>query len=156
MKSYKLKVPFSFCFFDQFFSTYLLNFHISGPKFLHVYLTTPRELLQRIILDAKKKGYHAIVVTCDHPTDRVRDDVLPMFENASKTTDLELLESMPMPNMNKTDIVQKQQFSKVSPTWNDVDFIRSLTPLPIICKGILSPIDAQLAIDHGANGIIVR
>jgi (S)-2-hydroxy-acid oxidase len=66
------------------------------------------------------------------------------------------MKSMPMPNMNLPDIIGKQNFSSGSITWTNVEWLKKLTKLPIICKGILSPIDADLAIKHGANGIIVR
>jgi (S)-2-hydroxy-acid oxidase len=133
-----------------------LTFLRSGPKFLHIYLTTPTEILQRILPKAEENGYRAIVITCDHPTDRMRDYILPLFAEASKTIDLELQKSMPMPNMNLPDIIVKQEFSTGSVTWANVEWIKRLTKLPIICKGILSPIDAELAIKYGANGIIVR
>jgi lactate 2-monooxygenase len=52
-----------------------------------------------------------------------------------------------------------EQFSRVysSPafTWNDLDFLREHTRLPIILKGILSPDDARYAVEHGMDGIIV-
>ena len=38
---------------------------------------------------SKEKGYRGVVMTCDHPTDRVRNNVLPLFEEASKTIDLQ-------------------------------------------------------------------
>jgi lactate 2-monooxygenase len=46
-------------------------------------------------------------------------------------------------------------FSRSSLTWDDLKFVRSRTKLPIILKGIQHPDDAQIAIDHGADGIIV-
>ncbi|CAF4294512.1 unnamed protein product, partial [Rotaria sordida] len=52
------------------------------PKFLHIYLTTPVEILEQIVPQADKKGYRAIVITCDQPHERIRDFVLPLFEEA--------------------------------------------------------------------------
>lgn len=46
-------------------------------------------------------------------------------------------------------------YSRPSLTWDDLSFLRSLTDLPIILKGILSPNDARRAIEHSMNGIIV-
>jgi isopentenyl diphosphate isomerase/L-lactate dehydrogenase-like FMN-dependent dehydrogenase len=114
------------------------------------------EILERIVEQAESKAYRAIVVTCDHPTDRVRDDVLPLFEEASKTTDRELMQSMPMPNMNLPDIVTKQNYSTGLTTWDQIQWLKQKSNLPIICKGILSTLDAQLAMNYGADGIIVR
>ena len=40
-------------------------------------------------------------------------------------------------------------------TWDDLDWLASLSPLPVIPKGILHPEDARLAFDHGAQAVIV-
>ena len=39
--------------------------------------------------------------------------------------------------------------------WETIAWIRSLTKLPVVLKGVLSPDDAALAVEHGASGIIV-
>jgi lactate 2-monooxygenase len=46
-------------------------------------------------------------------------------------------------------------YSNPSLTWKDLTFLRQLTKLPILLKGILHPEDARLAIDHGMDGIII-
>jgi len=40
-------------------------------------------------------------------------------------------------------------------TWRDVDWLRSLTRLPVLLKGICRPDDARLALEHGVQGLIV-
>jgi 4-hydroxymandelate oxidase len=40
-------------------------------------------------------------------------------------------------------------------TWDDVTWIKSLTDLPLIVKGVLTAEDAELAVDHGVEGIVV-
>ena len=40
-------------------------------------------------------------------------------------------------------------------TWHDVEWLRSLTKMPFILKGILDPDDAARAVDVGADAIIV-
>jgi L-lactate dehydrogenase (cytochrome) len=40
-------------------------------------------------------------------------------------------------------------------TWQDVDWLKSIWPGHLVIKGILSPEDARLAADHGADGIVV-
>jgi 4-hydroxymandelate oxidase len=42
-----------------------------------------------------------------------------------------------------------------APTWEDVTWLRSITRLPVLLKGITHPQDARLAIEHGAAGVIV-
>lgn len=46
-------------------------------------------------------------------------------------------------------------FAKPSLTWQDLDFLREQTSLPIILKGILHPDDARRAVDAGMNGVWV-
>ncbi|CAF1345543.1 unnamed protein product, partial [Rotaria sordida] len=100
-------------------------------------------------------GYRAIVITCNQPHECIQDFVLPLFEEASKNIDPELMKNMSIPNLNIPDIIVKQRFGTGSVIWTNIEWLRKLTQLPIICKGILSPIDAELAIKYGANGIIV-
>ena len=40
-------------------------------------------------------------------------------------------------------------------TWRDIDWLRSITRLPVLIKGIVRADDAVRAIEHGAAGIIV-
>jgi 4-hydroxymandelate oxidase len=40
-------------------------------------------------------------------------------------------------------------------TWEGIEWIRSFAKVPVILKGILSPEDAKLAVQHGAHGILV-
>src|SRR5439155_20132594 len=39
--------------------------------------------------------------------------------------------------------------------WDDLAFLRDLTDLPILLKGILHPKDAKRAVKAGVNGIVV-
>ncbi|MAA74191.1 MAG: lactate 2-monooxygenase [Salinisphaeraceae bacterium] len=46
-------------------------------------------------------------------------------------------------------------YSRPSLTWDDLSFLREITDLPIVLKGILCAEDARLAVSHGVDGIIV-
>jgi len=39
--------------------------------------------------------------------------------------------------------------------WSVISWLKSLTKLPVIIKGILTAEDAKLAVQHGADAIIV-
>jgi isopentenyl diphosphate isomerase/L-lactate dehydrogenase-like FMN-dependent dehydrogenase len=121
-----------------------------------MYLNAPADIVEKLIPEVEKKGYRAIIVTCDDPTYRVRDNILPLFLEASKHIDPTILQSTGTPNINMDDMVVDPKSNKILVTWKNIERLRKLTTLPIICKGILSPIDAELAIKYGANGIIVR
>jgi isopentenyl diphosphate isomerase/L-lactate dehydrogenase-like FMN-dependent dehydrogenase len=40
-------------------------------------------------------------------------------------------------------------------SWKDLDWIRSITSLPLILKGIMHPDDAYEAVRYGIQGIMV-
>jgi lactate 2-monooxygenase len=46
-------------------------------------------------------------------------------------------------------------FSRSSLTWQNLESVRTRTKLPILLKGIQHPEDAELAIKHGMDGVIV-
>ena len=59
----------------------------------------------------------------------------------------------PPKNYWKAGIYPSRPFP--TPTWQNVGELRSLTKLPIVLKGLLTSEDAELAVEHGASGIIV-
>jgi hypothetical protein len=116
--------------------SYIYNFSaydLRDKCFADLFNYLPIDILERKkkLQKADQDGHRAIVVTCDDPTHRVRDHVLPLYKETSKTVDPKVFQSMATANM-------------------------ALTKLPISCKGILSPANAQLAIKYGANRIVVR
>src|SRR4029077_7814415 len=46
-------------------------------------------------------------------------------------------------------------FSRSTLSWEDLDYLRRRTDLPIYLKGIQDPRDAALAVEHGVDGIVV-
>jgi 4-hydroxymandelate oxidase len=42
-----------------------------------------------------------------------------------------------------------------SVTWDDIAWLRSLSPLPVILKGVMTSEDADLAVEHGVDAVIV-
>ena len=46
-------------------------------------------------------------------------------------------------------------YSNPATTWDDLKFLRDLTKLPILLKGVLHPDDGRRAVDSGADGVIV-
>ena len=46
-------------------------------------------------------------------------------------------------------------FPNLDLTWDDLDWLRGQTELPLLVKGVLAAEDAVLAFDHGADGVVV-
>jgi lactate 2-monooxygenase len=131
-----------------------------------LYWPRERELARSFIDRAVAAGYRAIVVTLDtwllgwRPAD-LSDGFLPFLRgegNCNYLKDPVFCAALPKPpeqDMATAVAYWAYQFSNPSVTWDDLAFLRECTDLPIVLKGIQSAQDAELAVEHGIEGVIV-
>jgi isopentenyl diphosphate isomerase/L-lactate dehydrogenase-like FMN-dependent dehydrogenase len=124
------------------------------------------ELARSFISRAERAGYKAIVVTLDtwllgwRPAD-LTDGFLPFLRgegNVNYLQDPVFRAALPKPpeeDMPSAVAYWAWQFSNPAVSWKDLAFLRECTKLPIVLKGIQCAEDAQLAVEHGIEGIIV-
>ena len=114
-----------------------------------------RDLVQR----AATAGCKALVLTVDAPFLGTRErDVRNRFElpshlmasNMAGNPELEPVEH----NASELASYVGEMFD-ASLTWEVVDWLRGITEMPVLIKGIVHPDDARLAAEHGASGIVV-
>jgi lactate 2-monooxygenase len=133
------------------------------PGFFQLYTPTDRELAESFVRRAEAAGYKGIVVTLDTwlPGWRPRDLSLGNFPQlrglclANYFSDplfLKKLAKPPAEDLRGAAMTWARLFGNPL-TWNDLPWLRSLTKLPLILKGILHPDDARRAIDGGVDGI---
>ena len=131
-----------------------------------LYPSADRDLTASLIERAEAAGYEALVVTVDTPLLAWRErDVerayLPFLAGeglANYLTDPAFLDRLDHdPDENELAAIREfvDVFGDPTLTWDDLDWIRERTDLPVIVKGILAPEDARLAVEHGADGIVV-
>jgi len=129
-----------------------------GPLWFQLYIQPDREFTCDLVRRAESAGYEALVLTVDAPVSGVRDRerrtgfVLPPGVSAVNLTEL----LMPKPARLKPG--QSALFDDLlthAPIWDDIAWLRSITRLPVLLKGITHPADAVLAAEHGAAGVIV-
>jgi lactate 2-monooxygenase len=123
------------------------------------------DFTRSLIHRAEQANYSAIVVTVDTRIFAWRErDIqhayLPFLFGeglANYFSDPVFLKVVgnPAENKMKTMMHFANCFSNPSSTWKDLSVIRNATKLPVIVKGIQHAGDAKLAIDNGADGIIV-
>ncbi|NXV43996.1 HAOX2 oxidase, partial [Uria aalge] len=119
----------------------------SGLRWFQLYIHRNRAVSQQLVQRAEALGFQGLVLTADLPyTGKRRDDVRNGFR---------LPPHMKLKNLEGAFEVCKMSLLDPSVTWNDIYWLRSLTHLPIIIKGILTKEDAELAVRHGVQGIIV-
>jgi 4-hydroxymandelate oxidase len=106
-----------------------------------------------VIQRAEAAGARTLVVTVDSPTFGRRERDLRLG-----FTDLPpglCCENMREPQSGGGyGLARKFSFTPQY-SWSHVEWLRKVTQLPILLKGILNPDDARLALDHGVQGIFV-
>ncbi|OBG13289.1 lactate 2-monooxygenase [Mycolicibacterium celeriflavum] len=133
------------------------------PGFFQLYTPTDRELAASLVHRAEAAGYKGIIVTLDTwvPGWRPRDLSTSNFPQlrgrclANYTSDPVFragLQQPPEENPQATVLHWVGLFGNPL-TWDDLPWLRSLTDLPLIVKGICHPDDARRAKDGGVDAI---
>ncbi|MEU6995544.1 alpha-hydroxy-acid oxidizing protein [Streptomyces sp. NPDC046465] len=133
------------------------------PGFFQLYTPTDRALAESLVRRAEKSGFKAIVVTLDTWITgwRPRDLSTANFPQlrghclANYTSDPVFRAQLPAaPEQDMQSAVLKwvQVFGNPL-TWDDLPWLRSLTSLPLIVKGLCHPEDVRRARDGGVDGI---
>jgi lactate 2-monooxygenase len=135
----------------------------STPGFFQLYTPTDRELAESFVRRAEAAGFKGIVVTLDTwiPGWRPRDLVRSSFPQlrghclANYFSDPVFRSRLAKPiEQDPAGAIMywTQVFGKML-TWSDLPWLRSLTKLPLLLKGICHPDDVRRAIDGGVDGI---
>lgn len=133
----------------------------TGPLWFQLYAYRDRGLTESLVKRAEAVGCRALVLTVDAPyLGRRERDIrngfgLPPGMIVANFAGL-VLEDQPgvAPGESGLDIYLSTNIDPTL-TWEAVDWLRSITRLPVLVKGILTAEDAREAVAHGAAGIIV-
>jgi lactate 2-monooxygenase len=133
------------------------------PGFFQLYTPKHRGVAESLVHRAEAAGYKALVVTLDtwvtgwRPRDlnvssfpQLRGHVLSNY--FSDPVFRSLLAKPPEDDLGAAILQWAGTFGAVL-TWSDLSWLRSLTKLPLVLKGICHPDDARRAVDAGADAI---
>jgi lactate 2-monooxygenase len=133
------------------------------PGFFQLYTPRDRDLAASLVHRAEQAGFRAIVVTLDTwtPGWRPRDLNAASFPQLrgycleNYFTDETFLRRLAASPREDRDAAAREwmRIWGQSLRWDDLDWLRSLTELPIALKGICHPDDARRALDHGMDAI---
>jgi 4-hydroxymandelate oxidase len=159
----------------------------AGVKWLHMYMFEERDLVKASIAVALQcqTSFSAIILTCDHPHQRVQGRMIPYFmegkfpfsnlnepffpNQAAVGFDTTTLQQLLDPvHMGKMIGKGPGGTNSYKLGWEDVRWIQEIVNskeaiaerkdgkrIPIVAKGILSAIDARKAIEVGVDAIVV-
>jgi 4-hydroxymandelate oxidase len=124
----------------------------TAARWLQLYVLRDKQRTLDHIAEARENGYTALALTVDVPFLGRRERDLRLGFEIPLDLPLPYIKGKD-PNVEMTFAEQVQMSPAV--TWRDLEWIASESGMPVILKGILTREDAALAIEHGADAIIV-
>ena len=125
-----------------------------GARWFQLYCFSDRGVTEALVAQAVEAGYRAIVLTVDAPLlGRRERDLRTGF---TIPADYEV-PSFTRAIGGRREATLRDMFELLDPslTWRDVETLAELSDLPVVVKGIVTPEDARLAVDHGAAAVVV-
>jgi lactate 2-monooxygenase len=136
-----------------------------SPGWYQLYWPKDQDVAASLVHRAEKVGYEALVVTVDtwqlgwRPRD-LDTAYLPFLQGegiANYTSDPAFragLAQSPEEDPNAAVLHFLGMFNHPALTWDDLDWLRSQTTLPIVLKGLQHPDDVRRAVEAGVQGVI--
>ena len=129
-----------------------------GPLWFQLYLQPDRGFTRELVGRAEAAGFEALVLTVDAPVQGSRDAERRANFRLPADVSAVNLAGMRPPPARALSAGQSALFDDLlthAPGWDDMAWLRSITRLPVLLKGVLHPEDARQAVACGAAGLIV-
>ncbi len=121
-----------------------------------LYFQAQRPATLALVQRAERVGYQVLIVTVDAPLAGIRNREQRMgFQLPNHVQAVNLTQSGGAASHHQSESFVFNQLMANAPTWEDIEWLLSVSRLPVVIKGILSPEDAEQAINMGVAGIIV-
>lgn len=130
-----------------------------GPWWFQLYIQADRDFTAQLVDDAVAAGAEALVLTVDTPLLGARD--------RDRRTGGHTVDGLQPPALDGVapSVVlppDPRPFEQIfnphldpSLTWETLQWLVDLSPLPVLAKGVLRADDAQRCVDAGAGGVVV-
>jgi isopentenyl diphosphate isomerase/L-lactate dehydrogenase-like FMN-dependent dehydrogenase len=123
-----------------------------APRWFQLYVLKDRARTLDHVAEARESGYSAVVLTVDMPLLGRRERDLRLG--------FQIPADLPLPYIRGDDPAQAEtmaQHFQTGPalTWRDLEWVAAESRLPVVLKGILTAEDGALAVEHGADAVIV-
>jgi 4-hydroxymandelate oxidase len=131
-----------------------------GPLWFQLYAYSDRAFTQALIERAQAAGCKALCLTVDAPVDGRKERDRRNRYNFPLDLFYKYLGNVGFKNLDQNRSSEEllafaAKVLTVALTWDYLSWIRSVTPLPLLLKGVLSKEDARQAASFGVEGIVV-
>jgi 4-hydroxymandelate oxidase len=128
---------------------------LSLPPWFQLYFLKDREINKAIVELAEFVGCGALVITVDAPSYGKRERELRNPINCEiAMPDLLKITRNISPSIQLKYAKDISSFLAATITWRDIEWVKSITKLPILLKGILRSDDAGAAVAHGIEALL--
>ena len=132
----------------------------TGPVWFQLYVYRDRAITAALVAQAEAAGCEAIVLTVDAPRlGRRERDVRNRFHLPPGVSARNLLPAgygaIDRPDQGSGLAVHFGDLIEPGLTWDDLAWLRGLSSLPLVIKGIVRADDAARAVEHGVDAIVV-
>lgn len=130
-----------------------------GPWWYQLYVQADRDFTAALVESAVDAGAEALVLTVDTPLlgarDRDRRTGGHTVDGMQPPALVGVAPSVVMPADPRPH--QRAYNPHLDPglTWETLEWLVDLSPIPVLSKGVVRPDDAQRCVDSGAGGVIV-
>ncbi len=124
-----------------------------SPLWFQTYVFRDRELTEVIVRRAEKAGYSALLVTVDNmlAPSTEREYLYPNVPGGRFT----LSNFVGADHPNLPTLERLHDHYDLGLNWSDLKWLRSITDMPMVIKGIQTAEDALLCVEHCADALIV-
>ncbi|CAN6968912.1 unnamed protein product [Brassica oleracea var. botrytis] len=128
-------------------------------KVRNLYVYKNKNVVEQLVRRAERAGFKAIALTVDTPRlGRRESDIKNRFTLPPNLT-LKNFEGLDLGKMDEANDSGLASYvaGQIDRTlsWKDVQWLQTITKMPILVKGVLTGEDARIAVQAGAAGIIV-
>jgi L-lactate dehydrogenase (cytochrome) len=121
-------------------------------QWMQLYVNKDREITKRYVQHGEKRGVKGLFITVDAPQlgRREKDMRSKYDESAAKVQTDES-------TVDRSQGAARAISSFIDPglCWDDIDWFKSITNMPIILKGVQRADDALKAVEYGVQGIVL-
>ena len=125
----------------------------TGPVFFQLYFLRDRRLDENLVRRAEQAGYKALILTVDTIAGYWRERELrygAYTEAELRSRNFVGIEGITPPRLDVFPQEWEQDMS-----WADVQWLRSITSMPLVIKGVQTAEDARLCVENGVDAIVV-
>ncbi|XP_065617592.1 peroxisomal (S)-2-hydroxyacid oxidase GLO4 isoform X1 [Quercus suber] len=120
----------------------------NAVRFFQLYVYKKRDIAAVLVQRAERNGYKALVLTVDTPRLGRREADIKNKMVAPRLKNLEGLLSIEADSDNGSNLeAYAKETMDASLCWKDIEWLKSITNMPILIKGVLTGEDVSLTLD---------